>query len=498
MKLKSRLTISFLIILLVPIILGAFVLVGANVMQRRNGTTNYSVTTDFGSVENSYRLLSSYSDRAYSKIESWANANDEEELLEISELQKLNNDLKINEATYILVRMGTEIYYDGTDGEVTIDESELPDYGDNSTSVNIILYLEDNQPALLRQLDFESASDVSCTLFTVTTTSSTLPETKRYILDIGISILLILILTAVILVGWIYQGIVPRLRTLVEATESIKEGNLDNPIRDVGGNDEISELFCAFEDMRRRLSAQAKEKMQYEEDQRQLLRNIAHDLKTPITSIKGYAEGIMDGVANTPEKQERYLKTICNKADEMNTLINELTLYSKLDTNRIPYNFQRVNVKEYFLECAEELGEDLALQNVEFSFYNYVDDNVEIIADPEQLERVIHNIVRNSVKYKGSDPLSIQLRTKDVGDFIQVEIEDNGKGISQQDLPHIFERTFRADSSRNSNVGGSGIGLSIVKKIIEEHGGSIWATSKERQGTVMYFVIRKYEEAQNG
>ena len=89
----------------------------------------------------------------------------------------------------------------------------------------------------------------------------------------------------------------------------------------------------------------------------------------------------------------------------------------------------------------------------------------------------------------------INIRIKDVGDFIQVEIEDNGRGIAQKDLPYIFDRFYRTDASRNSATGGSGIGLSIVKKIIEDHGGYIWATSKEGEGTCMHFVLRKYQEA---
>ena len=179
----------------------------------------------------------------------------------------------------------------------------------------------------------------------------------------------------------------------------------------------------------------------------------------------------------------------------MNTLINELTLYSKIDTNKIPYNFQKINVKEYFMDCAEELGLDLENQHVHLSYFNYVGDDVTIIADPEQLRRVIHNIVGNSIKYMRADHQDrISIRINDVGDFVQVEIEDNGKGIAKKDLPYIFDRFYRADASRNSAAGGSGIGLSIVKKIIEDHGGKIWATSKEDEGTVMYFVLRKYQE----
>ena len=113
------------------------------------------------------------------------------------------------------------------------------------------------------------------------------------------------------------------------------------------------------------------------------------------------------------------------------------------------------------------------------------------------MKRVINNIVGNSVKYLDKPKGLINIRIKDVGDFIQVEIEDNGRGIAARDLPYIFDRFYRGDASRNSSTGGSGIGLSIVKKIIEDHGGKIWATSKEDMGTVMYFVIRKYQEVPN-
>ena len=108
-------------------------------------------------------------------------------------------------------------------------------------------------------------------------------------------------------------------------------------------------------------------------------------------------------------------------------------------------------------------------------------------------DKYISKIQVSSDKQQGF----INIRIKDVGDFIQVEIEDNGRGISARDLPYIFDRFYRADASRNSATGGSGIGLSIVKKIIEDHGGKIWATSKESIGTVMYFVIRKYQEVPN-
>ena len=304
-------------------------------------------------------------------------------------------------------------------------------------------------------------------------------------------ILLILIVTAVLLIGWIYQSMFTPIKKLQVAADNIRDGNLDFSV-DYQENDEIGQLAKSFEEMRQRLKDSAEEKISNEKENRALISNIAHDLKTPITAIKGYAEGIMDGVANTPEKVDKYVRTIYNKANEMDTLINELTFYTKIDTNRIPYNFAKLNVSKYFADCVEEIGMDLESKGIGLSYYNYVDEDVLIIADPEQLRRVVGNIISNSVKYMNKVNGFINIRIKDVGDFIQVEMEDNGKGIAQRDLPYIFDRFYRTDSSRNSATGGSGIGLSIVKKIVEDHGGKIWATSKEDTGTIMYFVIRKY------
>ena len=144
-----------------------------------------------------------------------------------------------------------------------------------------------------------------------------------------------------------YRGVIAPLNLLKKATNNIKEGNLDFVVE---GCDvvEINDLCQDFEEMRQRLKASTEEKVKFDKENKELISNIAHDLKTPITAVKGYAEGLMDGVANTPEKRERYIKTIYNKANEMDRLINELTVYSKIDTNRIPYTFSKVPVTEYF------------------------------------------------------------------------------------------------------------------------------------------------------
>lgn len=321
-------------------------------------------------------------------------------------------------------------------------------------------------------------------------------QMKMLFVDMSLCIVMILIITGTAITMWIYRGIVTPIRRLGEAAQNIKEGNLDFTI-EAGADDEIGRLCSNFEEMRQRLKDTAEEKLESEKENRELISNISHDLKTPITAIKGYVEGIMDGVADTPEKMEKYIRTIYSKANDMDRLINELTLYSQIDANRIPYNFNRIRAVDYFNDCIEEIGLGLEADHIGLTYYNYAADDVLIIADPEQLKRAIDNIIGNSVKYMDKAHGQINVRVKDVGDFIQVEIEDNGKGIAQKDLAYIFDRFYRTDASRNSQTGGSGIGLSIVKKIIEDHGGKIWATSKESTGTVMYFVLRKYQEVPN-
>ena len=318
-------------------------------------------------------------------------------------------------------------------------------------------------------------------------------EVREYISNLTVMICLIVPVIVICLVLWIYHSIVTPIHMLQVATQNIKNGNLDFEV-EVHNKDEIGELCEDFEEMRIRLKDNAEEKIRSEQQSKELISNISHDLKTPITAIKGYVEGLIDGVADTPEKQNKYLQTVYSKAIDMDHLINELSFYSKIDTNKIPYTFSRLNVVGYFEDCAEDLSRELEDEHIGFSYQNYVDDSVQMIADAEQIKRVINNIVGNSKKYSDKADTKIHMTIKDVGDFVQVEIEDNGKGIAAKDLPYIFDRFYRTDASRNSSKGGSGIGLSIVKKIMEDHGGKIWVTSKEGIGTVMYLVLRKYQE----
>lgn len=310
----------------------------------------------------------------------------------------------------------------------------------------------------------------------------------RYFVIIMMSILIV---TSLIITAWLRRDIYNPIKQISVAMQNIADGNFDYRLPEVRG-DEIGQLFGNYEQMRLRLKENMEEKAESEKKQKELVSNISHDLKTPITSIKGYVEGIMDGVANTPEKMDKYIKTIYNKANDMDRLINELTTYSGIDSNKIPYHFLILNISDYFSDCIEEIGLDLESKNIRLNYTNLAPPETCVVADPEQFKKVINNIISNSVKYMGHDNGVIDIRIIDDNESIKIELEDNGKGIASKDIGNIFERFYRTDASRNSVQGGSGIGLSIVKKIIEDHGGYVWATSKEGEGTCIHFVLRKY------
>ena len=316
---------------------------------------------------------------------------------------------------------------------------------------------------------------------------------KRFLSFLAIAMIVILILTSAIITMWVNNDIYRPIKELSYAMQRIAGGDFDYRLSGAGES-EIGQLYGNYEQMRLQLKENAEEKFENEKKSKELVSNISHDLKTPITSIKGYVEGIMDGVADTPEKMDKYIKTIYNKANDMDVLINELTTYSGIDSNKIPYHFHILNISDYFSDCIEEVGLDLEQKNIHLNYTNLVSADTCIVADPEQLKKVINNIISNSVKYLGHDNGDIDIRILDETESVKIEIEDNGKGIAAKDIGNIFERFYRTDSSRNSLQGGSGIGLSIVKKIIEDHGGYVWATSREGEGTCMHFVIRKYSE----
>ncbi len=492
MKLRTRLVVGFLSVTILPLMLFVAVIIFFSQMQVKTIKQNYGVTgsNSYEILVNSMTTLGNAAEPVYEamKQDVWKNPAI---LTDITYLEKVNNKLnRMN--SYLVIRDGNELTFVGSDMGYTIYKM-LPEYGNEESSSEGGTYIGGDIQVLARQIDYISDTEAEASVFVITDVGRVIPEIGRLFQNLCIAATLVLILTAGGIIIWIYRGVAIPLARMKIATQNIKDGNLDYEL-EVVSDDELGQLCRDFEEMRVRLKDNATEKIANDKRSKELISNISHDLKTPITAIKGYVEGIMDGVADTPEKMERYIKTIYNKANEMDMLINELTLYSKIDSDNVPYNFELISVTDYFEDCAADLRMELEARKVVFTYENEVNRNTKIVVDAEQMKRVINNIVSNSLKYMEKQEKRIDLRVKDAGDFVQIEIEDNGIGIAVKELAYIFERFYRTDTSRNSSTGGSGIGLSIVKKIAEDHGGKIWATSEEGKGTTMHLVLRKNQE----
>lgn len=447
---------------------------------------------DIFSIINATEVMNSITNKIFNNIQTIAVSNPKA-FEDNNYLNEINENLLEN-SSYLIVRKNQEIIYSGVSDFDSEIKKILPEYGGVSVEdVNGGLYISEPEKLLIKQQDFKYSDKSDGSIFIITTLEKVKPYFTKFLIRIVTAIVMVVIVTCLIISYLVYYEFVRPIKLLKDATDRIKEGDLTTDV-EVLNNDEIGELCVSFNEMRARLKESIDDRLYYEEENRELISNISHDLKTPITAIKGYVEGIMDGVANTPEKMDKYMKTIYNKANDMNILINELSLYTKIDCNSMPYNFSKLDIDSFFGDCIDEIKMDLEKKNMELAYFNYCKEKELVVADPEQLKRVINNIVINAAKYNDKKKGHVNIRIKDIGDYIQIEIEDDGQGISEKDLPFIFNRLYRADASRNSSKGGSGLGLSIAKKIIEEHDGKIWASSKKDTGTIIYFTLKKVKE----
>lgn len=492
MKLKTRLIIAFLITMFLPAIL--FGVSGWNIIQYQSKSIQmeYGLGIDtYGILSNPLQILNKLTRGTYNKI--YLTATETPEKFEsLDFIKELDEDLK-GSYSYIILRKGEDIIYRGSEKDSNL-KKYLPKFGEFDTDIEGGFYIDANNPVLLKQQDFYFEDRSEGSIFIVTDVRNLIPQIKTSFVQLLLAYIIVTLLTALVVVYWIYLSIIKPLNVLRIATSEITKGNLNFSI-EADPKDEIGQLSIDFEEMRIRIKELLELRLENETKTKELVGNITHDLKTPITAIKGYSEGIMDGVADTPEKQKKYIETIYNKTNSMSALVDELLLYSKIENNKVEYYFTKLNLDNFFSDCIEEVSLDLELKNISIFYENKTDRPIYVLADPEQLKKVVNNIIMNSVKYITNKKGLINIEVVDDNEYIQICISDNGIGIPAKDLPYIFERFYRSDESRNTTKGGSGLGLSIAKKIVKDQNGEIWARAQEGKGTSIYIKFRKYEES---
>lgn len=405
-------------------------------------------------------------------------------LLDRGYLDEMAADLRDEDAG-IVVRVGDAIIYESSSMEkIPAVTSDLPSFSKKDAYNLYPLVKKDNASYSFVQFDFSYRNNEQGTLFIISKIDPLTYYIRKYLPTLFIALLCVLVLTHVLLTAYMSKKIIRPLRALRDAAREIKEGNLDFQLQ-IDSKDEIGQLGFAFEEMRSRLQHSLQLQAQYEVNRKELIASISHDLRTPLTAIQGYVDGILDGVADTPEKSHKYMQTIAGKAEEMDHLIQELFLYSKLDLNRQPFHCERVRLLPLLLDWSEELQFELEKRGIAFDSDIRLTADTVVSLDMDHFKRVLNNIIQNSVRYMDKKKPEIRfLAYRREGGAI-LELTDNGIGIETHALEHIFERFYRADESRNAHTGGSGLGLAIAKQIMEGHGGTISAASKLTEGTVI-------------
>lgn len=452
MKLHTKLVIIFITIMILPIVLAVVVYwaMGLGMLWNvRQASANDGVKFSISDPSSAYnKAIDEYYDLIVRSV-----SENSAEIESVDTLVAMDEGLQ-EVSAYLMVCKEKSIYYisDKMKDEPVLAHLPVSENKDNNAGYD---YYFSEYERLVKQINFTFTDGSEGHVFIITRINMIISDTL--ITSMFVVIIAVLFVTTMLLTWWLRRGIFKQIDAMKETIDSIEE-----------------------------------ERLETQSMNRELISNITHDLKTPITSIKGYVEGIMDGVADSPEKMERYIRTIYTKTSDMDRMINELTMYSRIETKSIPYQFSHISVKDYFNDCAEEVSFDVESQGIAFRYECEVSDNCKICADAEQMKRVIDNIISNSIKYAQSEAPHIILRVFQREKSVFVEIEDNGKGIPEAELEKVFERFYRTDASRNSSQGGSGIGLSIAKRIVEDHGGNIKATGDTGKGVCIHIELLRY------
>jgi len=394
------------------------------------------------------------------------------------EIQKLIDTRYIKRI--IFVNNNDVIEYDSTKGEtVGYDISKLEQLDITISDVEQYMYYQGKE--IGRLIFFPSITAEEAIKFLIYV------PVAMTILFLGLIIAMIIILSKIL-----SDGILKPLRELNTAAERISDGDLEFEMT-YKENDELGKLCIEFDRMRLKLKESLEKQAKYENSRKLLLASISHDLRTPLTSIKGYVEALQDGIVTEEEAKERYMNIIVGKTNKLNTLIDDLFIYSKMELGE--FNIDKIVVPSDFL--FEGLLMPKISEYADAAFDFQLDSNFPMVmldVDEKRISQVIDNVIHNATKFTNN---IIKVHAKKHKGFCQLYVEDDGCGIPKEELPFIFDQFYKVEKSRNSSEQGTGLGLAITKRLITAHGGRISVKSEEGKGTTFKIelpIVRKPAE----
>lgn len=300
----------------------------------------------------------------------------------------------------------------------------------------------------------------------------------------GIFCIMVLVLVSQLFTGNLVKHIMKPLAVLSDGAERIRNNDLTQEIQYVG-NVEFENVCIAFNEMQKHILTEQEKNQRYEKSRTEMIAGISHDLRTPLTAVRGTIKGLLDGIASTRRQQEKFLEAAYRRTGDMDALLNQLFYLSKLETGNMPIFLQTIELSAFVVNYVKTKQILLENESVEIiANTNGITANVS--ADPEQLQRVFDNLLENSMKYAETIPRKIKLTLTRKNEGFCICFMDNGKGVPEEKLPFLFEEFYRADESRNRKEG-NGLGLYIVNYLIDSMGGSVWAENKD--GFAVYMML---------
>ena len=307
----------------------------------------------------------------------------------------------------------------------------------------------------------------------------------------ALTILAIFGLIAIIITGSLFlRGLLRPIHQLTKAAEEIERGNLDFSIT-YDKKDEFLQVFTQFDRMRIKLKDSIWQQIRDEESRVEMISNIAHDLRTPITSIQGYAQGLIDDIANTEEKRQKYLETIILKSQELNRMSDSLSTFAHIGKRDVNIEKSKINAKVFINNEIEDMS--MSLQTIEITHEIEISETTQLNIDVMQVKRIFTNIMQNSIKYKGDHPARMHIHAYENDKYVLFRFADQGLGVKNSELKLIFNRFYRSDTARQDTNNGSGLGLAIAKQIVLLHRGYIWARPHTPCGLQIFVSFPKNE-----
>lgn len=295
------------------------------------------------------------------------------------------------------------------------------------------------------------------------------------------ALLLTIVLTNVYLTRNLFRHISQPLDTLTAGVARVRDGDLDTPIA-YAGNDEFQPVCDAVDEMAARLKASLEQQQSEQQKKQELIAGMSHDLKSPLTSIRAYTEALLEGVARDDAARTRYLQTIHAKEADIEAMVNQLFEFAKMDVSEYPVRIEELPLHEALAEVIPARRADgvtAALGDV---------PEANVLADRELLARVAANLLDNSRKY-GGENARVTISAQRTDGLAEITFADNGAGVPEEQLPKLFDAFYRGDASRTAPGSGSGLGLAVVKKAVEEMRGAVRAENGENGGLRVIFTL---------